>query len=100
MHFDSGVPKSNPSFSKILIYISSTRSTKSEKLYSSSMGGRDGYHASQPTSPTPPGGTRLPISPLNTVRGSPYYSTVIPRTSKDDECKFFYYYSGSWIFYN
>ncbi|XP_069979691.1 protein sickie isoform X5 [Penaeus vannamei] len=64
----------------------SVRSTKSEKLYSSSMGGRDGYHASQPTSPTPPGGTRLPISPLNTVRGSPYYSTVIPRTSKDDEC--------------
>ncbi|XP_050732906.1 protein sickie-like isoform X5 [Eriocheir sinensis] len=61
-----------------------TRSTKSEKLYSSS--GRETYHASQPTSPTPPGGARLPISPLNTVRGSPYYSTVIPRTSKDDEC--------------
>ncbi|XP_050732903.1 protein sickie-like isoform X3 [Eriocheir sinensis] len=60
------------------------RSTKSEKLYSSS--GRETYHASQPTSPTPPGGARLPISPLNTVRGSPYYSTVIPRTSKDDEC--------------
>ncbi|XP_069191860.1 protein sickie isoform X6 [Procambarus clarkii] len=62
------------------------RSTKSEKLYSSSVSGRDGYHASQPTSPTPPGGVRLPISPLNTVRGSPYYSTVIPRTCKDDEC--------------
>ncbi|XP_050732902.1 protein sickie-like isoform X2 [Eriocheir sinensis] len=62
----------------------SVRSTKSEKLYSSS--GRETYHASQPTSPTPPGGARLPISPLNTVRGSPYYSTVIPRTSKDDEC--------------
>ncbi|MPC22653.1 Neuron navigator 2 [Portunus trituberculatus] len=61
----------------------SVRSTKSEKLYSSS--GRES-HASQPTSPTPPGGARLPISPLNTVRGSPYYSTVIPRTSKDDEC--------------
>nr|XP_053644541.1 protein sickie-like isoform X2 [Cherax quadricarinatus] len=64
----------------------SVRSTKSEKLYSSSISGREGYHASQPTSPTPPGGVRLPISPLNTVRGSPYYSTVIPRTSKDDEC--------------
>ncbi|XP_042211886.1 neuron navigator 3-like isoform X4 [Homarus americanus] len=62
------------------------RSTKSEKLYSSSVSGREGYHASQPTSPTPPAGARLPISPLNTVRGSPYYSTVIPRTSKDDEC--------------
>ncbi|XP_071526574.1 uncharacterized protein [Panulirus ornatus] len=64
----------------------SVRSTKSEKLYSSSVSGREGYHASQPTSPTPPGGARLPISPLNTVRGSAYYSTVIPRTSKDDEC--------------
>ncbi|KAK7081569.1 positive regulation of invadopodium disassembly [Halocaridina rubra] len=64
----------------------SVRSTKSEKLYSSSVGGRETYHASQPTSPTPPGGARMPISPLNTVRGSPYYSTVIPRTSKDDDC--------------
>ncbi|KAG0703727.1 Neuron navigator 2 [Chionoecetes opilio] len=61
----------------------SVRSTKSEKLYGS---GRESYHASQPTSPTPPGAARLPISPLNTVRGTPYYSTVIPRTSKDDEC--------------
>ncbi|KAK3876795.1 hypothetical protein Pcinc_018438 [Petrolisthes cinctipes] len=65
----------------------SVRSTKSEKLYSSGGGGgRDGYHASQPTSPTPPVAGRLPISPLNTVRGSPYYSTVIPRTGKDDDC--------------
>ncbi|XP_076054657.1 uncharacterized protein LOC143033284 isoform X3 [Oratosquilla oratoria] len=68
------------------------RSTKSEKLYMSGSSGRDGgaYHASQPTSPTPPASTggRLPVSPLNTVRGSPYYSTVIPRTSiaKDDDC--------------
>ncbi|XP_064118223.1 neuron navigator 3-like isoform X3 [Macrobrachium nipponense] len=64
----------------------SVRSTKSEKLYSSNVSGRETYHASQPTSPTPPGSARMPISPLNTVRGSPYYSTVIPRTSKDDDC--------------
>lgn len=73
--------------SDVTLYTS--RSTKSEKLYSSS--GREAYHASQPTSPTPPGGARLPISPLNTVRGSPYYSTVIPRTSKDDECMCVYW---------
>ncbi|KAL7644966.1 UNVERIFIED_CONTAM: hypothetical protein RMT77_004783 [Armadillidium vulgare] len=58
------------------------RSTKSEKV----LGLRDGYHSSQPTSPTPPSCSRLPMSPLNTSRGSAYYTPSVSRTSKDDEC--------------
>ncbi|KAB7496192.1 Neuron navigator 2 [Armadillidium nasatum] len=60
----------------------SVRSTKSEKV----LGLRDGYHSSQPTSPTPPSCSRLPMSPLNTSRGSAYYTPSASRTSKDDEC--------------
>ncbi|RXG61554.1 Protein sickie [Armadillidium vulgare] len=60
----------------------SVRSTKSEKV----LGLRDGYHSSQPTSPTPPSCSRLPMSPLNTSRGSAYYTPSVSRTSKDDEC--------------
>ncbi|CAL4104536.1 unnamed protein product, partial [Meganyctiphanes norvegica] len=65
----------------------SVRSTKSEKIYNHNiMGGREGYHMSQPTSPTPPGAPRLSMSPLNTAaRGSPYYSQGVTRTNNDEE---------------
>ena len=73
--------------------VSLFRSTKSEKI----LGLREGYHNSQPTSPTPPpGNNRLPMSPLNTARGQHYYSAGVTASSaatsgrpanKDDECK-------------
>ncbi|CAL4071109.1 unnamed protein product, partial [Meganyctiphanes norvegica] len=64
------------------------RSTKSEKLYNHNiMEGRQGYHMSQPTSPTPPGAPRLNMSPLNTaVRGSPYYSPGVAKATNEEEC--------------
>ncbi|CAL4080352.1 unnamed protein product, partial [Meganyctiphanes norvegica] len=66
----------------------SIRSTKSENHYNHNiMGGREGYHMSQPTSPTPPGASRLHMSPLNTIdRGSHYYSPGVARTNIDEEC--------------
>ncbi|XP_047740885.1 neuron navigator 2 [Hyalella azteca] len=84
------------------------RSTKSEKIYSTNTSpatleshvvdgsmnirglpvDKGAYITSQPTSPTPPYcGTspRIPMSPLNSTRGSPYYAGPVMR-GKEEDC--------------
>ncbi|KAF2369172.1 ATPase AAA-type core [Trinorchestia longiramus] len=91
-----------------LLRSNSVRSTKSEKIYSTNTspatlgssgaedplnmrglsGDKGAYITSQPTSPTPPycGTTpRIPMSPLNSARGSPYYTGPGVR-GKDEDC--------------
>ncbi|CAL4062098.1 unnamed protein product, partial [Meganyctiphanes norvegica] len=64
----------------------SVRSTKSEKLYGATTSGeQESYHMSQPTSPTP-SGHRLSRTLFNSGSGSPYYSSGLTTSSKNDEC--------------
>ena len=63
-----------------------SRSNRSDKLFGTSVvETREGYHSSQPTSPTP--SNRTTNSSHNAPRNSPYYTAVTTRAAKEEDCK-------------